>query len=361
MKENRIVFINAISLAGGATTIFTILYEGLDINKKIVMNGALKNKMNFKENAIFFPFIDIRKNIFYVFRFIIYYPYILFKLFFIIKKNDIILANNLISLLYVSCFKYIYGNKIILHNHSSFKKTSINKKYLSWYLNIFCNKIIVPSKYLKKDLIELGVKYSIIYVVYNGLDKIKTGKIENTEKLIIGVFGDICRLKGQIVFAEAIRQLSEKNNIKVEGRIQGYIFEKPYYEKLKKEYSCLIYNGILKFYERTNREEALDIMSKCDIIICPSIGNDVLPTVLIEAMAMKKATIGTRVGGIPEIIEDGITGLIINPDSVTEIVNAVIKLKNINTRIDFGKKGYDRFKKYFSSNRFINEVKYILS
>jgi len=69
-------------------------------------------------------------------------------------------------------------------------------------------------------------------------------------------------------------------------------------------------------------------LSACDFLVLPSY-TEGAPVVLMEAMAEGLSLIATNVGGIPLMIQNGKNGLIINPKSSQDIVNAIKKvLKN---------------------------------
>jgi len=72
-------------------------------------------------------------------------------------------------------------------------------------------------------------------------------------------------------------------------------------------------------------KQVLEEMSKSEIFICPSLAEG-LGIVFIEAQACGVPVIGTRVGGIPDIIEDGKTGLLIEEKNSKEIEEAVFQL-----------------------------------
>jgi len=66
---------------------------------------------------------------------------------------------------------------------------------------------------------------------------------------------------------------------------------------------------------------------KSDILILTSV-EEGMPTVIIEALALGKPVIVTRVGGIPEIIKNEFNGLLIPPKSPEHVAKAVYKLLN---------------------------------
>ena len=79
------------------------------------------------------------------------------------------------------------------------------------------------------------------------------------------------------------------------------------------------------------------LMAALDIFILPSFG-ETYGLVVIEAMAMEKSVIATNAGGLPEIIADGKTGLLIEPRNVEAIANAIERiLDDENLRISLGR------------------------
>jgi glycosyltransferase involved in cell wall biosynthesis/GT2 family glycosyltransferase len=74
-----------------------------------------------------------------------------------------------------------------------------------------------------------------------------------------------------------------------------------------------------------SRPDVYDVMAAADLIIMPSL-SEAFGRILIEAMACEKPVIATNVGGIPEIVEDGKTGLLVPPADEKSIADATIKL-----------------------------------
>src|SRR5438270_682481 len=67
------------------------------------------------------------------------------------------------------------------------------------------------------------------------------------------------------------------------------------------------------------------IYAAMDIFVLPSL-NEGLPMTILEAMAASKPVIATRVGAIPSVIKDGETGLLVNPEDVNGLRNALARL-----------------------------------
>lgn len=69
-----------------------------------------------------------------------------------------------------------------------------------------------------------------------------------------------------------------------------------------------------------------DFYSGIDILVAPSSCNDSLATVVFEAMSFGVPVIGSRRGGMPEMIEDGVNGLLFDPDVPEELHASMLKM-----------------------------------
>jgi len=86
-----------------------------------------------------------------------------------------------------------------------------------------------------------------------------------------------------------------------------------------------------------------------DIVIVPSISLDPFPRSNLEAMVCRKPVIATCFGGSPEIVQDGVTGYVVNPFNTELMAEKIIDLlKNPKKAEQFGQAGYERIKKDFS-------------
>lgn len=87
------------------------------------------------------------------------------------------------------------------------------------------------------------------------------------------------------------------------------------------------------------RKDIPEILSACDFFVLPTL-TEALPTVLMEAMAARKAILASDVGGVPEMVEDGRNGKLLPPGDVPALIAACGELaENPSLRAAWGQAG----------------------
>ena len=67
-------------------------------------------------------------------------------------------------------------------------------------------------------------------------------------------------------------------------------------------------------------------LAACDVVVVPSLCRDSCPRTALEALAVGTPVVASRIGGIPEIVRDGLTGILVQPDSPAELADAIVAL-----------------------------------
>jgi len=99
--------------------------------------------------------------------------------------------------------------------------------------------------------------------------------------------------------------------------------------------------------------------SACEVFVLPS-EYEAFGIVLLEAMACEKPCVATSVGGVPEVIEDGETGLLVNYAKSDELASTIIALLNDEERrIKMGKAGRIRVKEKYTWPKIVNQLEEI--
>ncbi|MFQ5830363.1 MAG: glycosyltransferase family 4 protein [Candidatus Methylomirabilia bacterium] len=98
------------------------------------------------------------------------------------------------------------------------------------------------------------------------------------------------------------------------------------------------------------------VYADLDLVVLTS-ANEGSPVSLIEAMAAARPVVATRVGGVPDLVEDGVTGLLVPPGKPKELANAIVGLLGDSERRHaMGEAGRKRVHPAFSAERLIQDV-----
>ncbi|MFA5841406.1 MAG: glycosyltransferase family 4 protein [Candidatus Paceibacterota bacterium] len=105
------------------------------------------------------------------------------------------------------------------------------------------------------------------------------------------------------------------------------------------------------------REEIVSAYGVSDIVLTLSVYADPLVLVNLEAMAARKPVVGTCLGGTPEVVVDGETGYIVDPNNIAQVVDRISSLlKDQALAFKFGDAGYDRVLREFSLSGKVDEI-----
>ena len=142
--------------------------------------------------------------------------------------------------------------------------------------------------------------------------------------------------------------------VKAAKKIKGHIYiigegpEKRNLENLKyKEHLKNVH--FLGYIEKEEEREIKEFYYRADVFVAPSVWDEPLGLVILEAMAAKTPVVATRKGGIPLAIRNGVNGLFVRPRNSTQIAEAVNKLlENEELRKKMGENAREIVEKRFT-------------
>jgi glycosyltransferase involved in cell wall biosynthesis len=76
-----------------------------------------------------------------------------------------------------------------------------------------------------------------------------------------------------------------------------------------------------------HRADVPNVLASLDVLVLPSHAHEGIPQIVLQAQATARAVVATTVGGIPEVVEDGVTGLLVpprNPKALAEKIEALL-------------------------------------
>lgn len=210
--------------------------------------------------------------------------------------------------------------RCIIHNCEKFIFKSIGyalRNFVARKLRLFKDHIdvfMVLTEFAKNKLIENGFPARKISVISGlvAMDQLNSVSTINEGKYV-GFAGRISREKGIDLFIDAAKDLPNVP-FKIAGDHKGFEL---IVKKAPKNVEFLGKLGgkeLKKFYEHSR------------VIVLPSKWYEGLPAVIIEAMLHAKPVICSDLGGLPEIVEQGITGLLFKHNNAKDLSGKILKL-----------------------------------
>lgn len=183
---------------------------------------------------------------------------------------------------------------------------------------------IAVSEKSRLELIEKGYVSNKVKTIYNGIDLEPFQNIgrERNQVVHVGFVGRLVHQKGIDILMGAIEALKDSLyhfHIYGDGEYRDQIIGLE--NALGRD--RVTYHGFVPSNEIHKAYDAIDVL------IAPSI-DEGLPYTFIEAMACGVPVIASDVGGVSEIVEDGRTGLLIKPNSVESLVDAIKNISYMN-------------------------------
>jgi glycosyltransferase involved in cell wall biosynthesis len=179
------------------------------------------------------------------------------------------------------------------------------------------------SEWSKESLVaDYDVPASKITVLAPGVEianwsRPSTPGVNDSTVKILFVGGDLER-KGGSVLIEAVRRL--RSDLPGDGGAPNVELHLVTGATVAAEPGIVVHRGL-----RPNSAELIALYHDADVFCLPTLG-DCLPMVLSEAGAARLPLVATDVGAIREIVQDGRTGLIVEPSSVESLVGALSRL-----------------------------------
>ena len=180
-------------------------------------------------------------------------------------------------------------------------------------------RLVAVSEDTRRAYERQGYPRGRIEVVYNGVDVPANGGFRRNDPARIGEIGRLCDVKGQRELLQAVARLPEARLV-----LAGRDLEQggAYQDALERESERL---GIRERVEFGFHEDVPGLLESLDVVALPS-WTEGLPVVLLEAMAHARPVVATPVGGTPELVVDGETGLLVPPRDPEALAAALQRL-----------------------------------
>jgi glycosyltransferase involved in cell wall biosynthesis len=217
----------------------------------------------------------------------------------------------------------------------------------------FVDKVVAVSSDIETVLAQIYEKDRVVRI-HNGIDleavRVTTNRLAMRRKwriddniILIGTAGRLVPVKGHTILLKALHVLAERHhNVRLILLGDG-----PLRNSLETEVRRLGLEEMVIF--AGHQEQSYDFINMMDIFVLPSL-HEGIPMVLLEALALKKPVIASRVGGIPEVISHGVSGMLVNPGNVAELAAGLHSLIQDQEKASlFGVAGRTRVEEEFDA------------
>ncbi len=203
---------------------------------------------------------------------------------------------------------------------------------------------ICPSMFLRDKFIEYGFNENKLYYLKHFIDELcPNGSAAGDEYYLY--IGRISEEKGVKTLIDAASGI-KSHKLKIVG--VGPLKE----ELMSYVESTINANDTIEFLGYRKRPEVMELLKKCKFVVLPSEWYENFPYAVLEAFACGKPVIGSRIGGIPELVIDKKTGLTFEPGNADDLISKIEYLiTHPDEIIKMGENGRSLTKKELNSDK----------
>ena len=286
----------------------------------------------------------------------------------LIRQRDVALVHcNTLAVALVGLAARLSGRPQVWHVHEIIAGPRAVASALATLSSTLSTLVVANSRATADHYCRTRVVSSTpIRVILNGVDEDRLKNHSRTRlrpaigaesgEVVFTLVGRINRWKGHFVFLEAAERLAAESR-DVRFLIAGDSFAGQEY--LTKAVDERIKSSEVLRGRATRLPYVTDVGSvyeASDVVVVPSIEPEPFGLVATEAMSAGLPVIASRIGALPELVEDGFTGLLCDPGDTASLLKA---MRNLGTspllRDEMGRKGKQRFERYFRVQRYVRE------
>ena len=228
--------------------------------------------------------------------------------------------------------------------------------------------LIVPmSRWIMDHMVERGVPSERIRVMYDGLDPASVAPARSEQELrslydvrpgqpVVGIVGNIRRWKGQETVVRAMARVVGHHPDAVCFLVgAATAADQPYFEHLQQIAAEAGITANLRF--TGYQQDPASLVRMMQIVIHASVEPEPFGMVVLEAMAQRKPVVGSRAGGVVEMVVEGETGFTFPPGDAETLAARVNDLLADPERARrMGEAGYERLMESFTMTRYMEQV-----
>lgn len=262
------------------------------------------------------------------------------------------------------CLARLFLVPVVIQPHCSFHKLipeypSFWKTYVLYIFRLCVGVIIISKEW---EVLSSLIPNIMIHYIPNAIDVKPYRRIprprENINEVVnILYLGHITKEKGIFDLVHAVAKINNNyNGVLFSVNIVGESLYKEELDSVKELIKSNDLQGSIKVFEPEYGAKKIDRFASTDIYVLPTY-HEGMPMSIIEAMAAGLPIVASNVGGIPDLVDDQETGLLINPGDVHALSTALFELLGSHEkRLAMGAVGRKKAIEKYNIQRTVDEL-----
>jgi glycosyltransferase involved in cell wall biosynthesis len=219
-------------------------------------------------------------------------------------------------------------------------------------------RVVANSRATADAFVAAGGRAALVTVVHNGIDAAPFDALAPDTRgavraelgipddvFLVGCFSRLHPWKGQTVLLDAVARMPDVHALVVGGAL--FSGEAPYEAELRGRAQLPALAG--RVHMLGARDDVPRLLAACDVVVHASLLAEPFGRVIVEAMLAGRPIVATRAGGVPEVVCDGETGVLVPPGDARALREALDALRRDPARVTaLARRGADHARARFS-------------
>ena len=283
------------------------------------------------------------------------------------RGHDLIYANTQKAMILAALAGRLVGKPVIWHLRDILSGDHFGRAH-RWaavgLANLWVSRVIANSSATAEAFATAGGNSARVTVIHNGIDSSPfalasdQGQARLRAELglgrepLVAVFGRLSPWKGQHVLIDALALLPGVHALIVGAALYG---EEAYACELRTRAEAM--NLADRIHFLGFRTDIPDLMGLASVVVHTSVAPEPFGRVLVEGMLAKRPVVASRAGGVVEVIEDGVSGVLVPPADARALAHALAGLLHDEGRAGLiAAHGYERACRRFSLDAMLANI-----
>jgi glycosyltransferase involved in cell wall biosynthesis len=289
------------------------------------------------------------------------------------RPYDLLYANSPKSFLVAALAGIIARKPVVWHLHDILGQahfSAANVRAVVAMANWRAARVIANSRATADAFVAAGGRPSLVVVVHNGIDPaafdalgpddcrdVRADLGIPSDAFVVGCFSRLHPWKGQTVLLDAVARMPGVHALIVGGAL--FSGEAPYEADLRGRAEQPAFAG--RVHMLGARDDVPWLLAACDVVVHASVLAEPFGRVLVEAMLAGRPVVATNAGGVPEVVTDGETGVLVPPGDARALAEALDALRREPMRAaELARRGGVHARARFSRDTMLAGVRRVL-